>query len=74
MSLKLVSKNFVANTINLLTIIGVSLLVGNTIFLIVASAINNNFLLPGISYMLPLWILGILIIWIASKLSEIFEK
>jgi len=74
MSLKLVSKNFVANTINLLTIIGVSLLAGSTIFLIITCTINNSFLLPGISYMLPLWILGILIIWIAAKLSEVFEK
>ena len=73
MSLKL-SSSFVANMINLVTIIGVSLIAGSIIFLVVASTIDHNFLMVNLGYFVPLFVVGIVILWIASKLSEILEK
>ena len=73
MSLKL-SSAFVANMINLITIIGVSLIAGSTIFLVIASSLDHNFLFVNIGYFVPLFMVGIVIIWIASKLSEILER
>lgn len=73
MSLKL-SSSFVANMINLITIIGVSLIAGSTIFLVIASVLDRNFLGPNIAYFIPLFVVGIVVIWVAAKLSEILEK
>ena len=73
MSLKL-SSHFVADAINIITIIGVSLIAGSIIFLVIASIIDHNFLGPNIAYFIPLFVVGIVVIWIAAKLSEILEK
>ena len=73
MSLKL-SSSFVANMINLITIIGVSLIVGSTIFLVIASSLDHNFLFENLGYFIPLYIVGFVVIWLAVKLSEILEK
>ena len=73
MSLKL-SSSFVANAINLITIIGVSLIAGSTIFLVIASSLDHNFLFVNIGYFIPLYIVGLVVIWLAVKLSEILER
>ena len=73
MSLKLTS-HFVANAINLITTIGVSLVAGSTIFLIIASILDHNFLFVNLGYFIPLFIVGFVVIWLAVKLSEILEK
>lgn len=72
MSLKLTS-HFVPDMINLMTIIGVSLIAGSIIFLTIAVSIDHGLLLTGLGYVFPLFIVGIVIIWLASKLSEVLE-
>lgn len=73
MSLKL-SSHFVADMINLMTIIGVSLIAGSIIFLVIASSIDHNFLMVNLGYFVPLFVVGLLVIWIAAKVSEVLEK
>ena len=73
MSLKL-SSHFVTDMINLMTIIGVSLIAGSIIFLVIASIIDHNFLMVNLGYFVSLFVVGFVVIWIAAKVSEILER
>lgn len=72
MSLKL-SSSFVPSLINLITVIGFILSVGSVSVLAIAYSIDHSVLFIGLNAVFPLVIVGVIIIWIASKLSEVLE-
>ena len=72
MSLKLAS-SFVPSLINLITAIGFILSVGSVSALAIAYSIDHSVLFIGLNTIIPLVVIGFIIIWIASKLSEILE-
>lgn len=67
------NKSLTANLLDLMLVIGVSCIAGSILFLVIAAMLNPQNIFTGFSLMFPVFITGIIIIWVASKLSEILE-
>ena len=72
MSLKLESDS-IKDGLTLVTIIGVLMVVGAIVCAAVGTALDHSWLLTGLSYMLPVFILGIVLIWIGVKVLEVMK-
>lgn len=72
MSLKLES-NTIKDSLTLITIIGVFLVVGSLSVVAIGTALDHSWLISGLSYILPVLILGIVLIWIGVKVLEVMK-
>ena len=72
MSLKLES-NTIKDGLTLISLIGVFMVVGSVLCVGIGTALNHSWVLTGLSYVLPVFILGIVLIWIGVKVLEVMK-
>lgn len=72
MSLKL-ETNTIKDGLTLISLIGAFMVVGSVLCLIIGTALDHSWILTGISYVLPVFILGIVLIWISVKVLGLMK-
>lgn len=72
MSLKL-EANTIKDGLTIITLIGVFMVVGSVLYVGIGTALDHSWVLTGIGYVLPVFILGIVLIWMSVKVLEVMK-
>lgn len=70
---KLMHKTNVSQVIDTIFVIGIIMLGGGIAVISIGTAIDHNFFIQQVWNVFPIVVVGILCIWVASKVSEILE-